>query len=127
VDVGVTLTGGRFEETRSTELAFRNAAISAFRDGCRRASPVLLEPIMSLEIVTPQEFVGGVMSGIAQRRGRVTANEPRGQVQVLEAEAPLSQMFGYATDLRSASQGRATYTMLFSHFDTAVPTDQFVG
>ncbi|MEZ4648953.1 MAG: elongation factor G [Candidatus Eisenbacteria bacterium] len=127
VDVGVTLLGGKFEETRSTELAFRNAAIAAFRDGCRKAGPQLLEPIMSLEIVTPKEFVGGVMSGLGQRRGRVTANEPRGQVQVLEAEAPLSQMFGYATDLRSASQGRATYSMIFSHFDTAVMNDQFVG
>ncbi len=127
VDVKVTLQSGVYEEGRSTELAFRNAAIAAFRDACRHGEPVLLEPIMSLEIVTPKEFLGGVMNGLAQRHGRVTANEPRDSVQVLRGEAPLSQMFGYATDLRSASQGRATYSMIFSHFDTAVRTDQFVG
>ena len=74
---------------------------------------------MSLEIVTPREFVGGVMNGLAQRHGRVLGTEMREMVQILKAEAPLSQMFGYATDLRSASQGRATYSMLFSHFDVA--------
>ncbi|MEZ4653274.1 MAG: EF-Tu/IF-2/RF-3 family GTPase [Candidatus Eisenbacteria bacterium] len=119
VDIRVTLVGGDWNEQRSTELAFRNAAISAFRDGCRQAKPLLLEPIMSLEIVTPRDFVGGVMNGLAQRQGRVLGTEMRELVQILDAEAPLAQMFGYATDLRSASQGRATYSMLFSHFDVA--------
>jgi elongation factor G len=82
---------------------------------------------MSLEIVTPKDFMGGVMNGLAQRRGKVTGNEQRDQVTVLSGEAPLSQMFGYATDLRSASQGRATYSMIFSHFDNAVVSDQFIG
>ena len=119
VDVRAILIGGEWNEQRSTELAFRNAAITAFRDGCRNAKPLLLEPIMSLEIVTPREFVGGVMNGLAQRHGRVLGAEMREMVQILKAEAPLSQMFGYATDLRSASQGRATYSMIFSHFDVA--------
>jgi elongation factor G len=119
VDVRAILIGGEWNEQRSTELAFRNAAITAFRDGCRNAKPLLLEPIMSLEIVTPREFVGGVMNGLAQRHGRVLGTEMREMVQILKAEAPLSQMFGYATDLRSASQGRATYSMIFSHFDVA--------
>lgn len=119
VDVRAILIGGDWNEQRSTELAFRNAAITAFRDGCREAKPLLLEPIMSLEIVTPRDFVGGVMNGLAQRHGRILGTEMREMVQILKAEAPLSQMFGYATDLRSASQGRATYSMLFSHFDVA--------
>lgn len=127
VDIGITLSGGEWNELRSTELAFRNAATSAFRDACRSGEPVLLEPIMSLEIVTPKDFMGGVMNGLAQRRGKVTGNEQRDQVTVLSGEAPLSQMFGYATDLRSVSQGRATYSMIFSHFDNAVVSDQFIG
>jgi elongation factor G len=117
VDLQVELIDGVYNEMTSTELAFRIAATNAFREGCKKAGPILLEPVMSLEIVAPRDFVGGVMSNLASRRGRVIGTEMRDQVQILKAEAPLSQMFGYATDLRSASQGRATYSMIFSHFE----------
>jgi len=126
-DLGVELLDGAYNELTSTEVAYRIAAQTAFRDGCRRAQPLLLEPIMSLEIVAPREFVGSVMNNLAARRGQVIGTEMRDQVQVLRARAPLSQMFGYATDLRSASQGRATYSMLFSHYDEAIVPDGFVA
>ena len=117
VDLKAELVEAQYNEASSTEFAFRVAAQSAFRDGCRRAGPVLLEPVMSLEIVSPREFTGGVLSNLAARHGRVLRTDTREQVQIIRAEAPLSKMFGYATDLRSASQGRATYSMLFSHFE----------
>ncbi len=116
-DVKVHLVGGRAHEVNSSELAFRNAAMAAFRDACRNAAPILLEPIMRLEIVCPGEFVGGVHQQLAARGGRVIGTEPRDDVQILRAKAPLSQMFGYATDLRSATQGRGSYTMVFDMFD----------
>jgi len=117
VDLQATLLDGQWSEAHSTDFAYRVAAQNAFRDGCRRAGPTLLEPIMSLEIVTPREFTGGILSNLAARHGRVVGTETREQIQILRAEAPLSNMFGYATDLRSASQGRATYSMIFSHYD----------
>ena len=101
------------------------AAQSAFRDGCRLAGPVLLEPVVSLEIVSPREFTGGVLSNLAARHGRVLRTDTREQVQIIRAEAPLSKMFGYATDLRSASQGRATYSMVFSHFEVVNDRETF--
>jgi elongation factor G len=116
-DVQVELVGGTAHEVSSSELAFRAATLSAFRDGCRRAEPLLLEPIVQLEILVPKDFVGSVVQSLAQRGGRLLGTEMRGAVQILNAEAPLSRMFGYATDLRSASQGRATHSMLFSRFD----------
>ncbi len=117
VDLKAALLDGQWSDAHSTDFAYRVAAQNAFREGCRRAGPVLLEPIMSLEIVTPREFTGGILSNLAARHGRVIGTETREQIQILRAEAPLSSMFGYATDLRSASQGRATYSMIFSHYD----------
>jgi elongation factor G len=98
-------------------MAFRNAAMSAFREACRNASPILLEPIMRLEIVCPSDFVGAVHQQIAARHGRVDGTELRDDLQILRARAPLSKMFGYATDLRSATQGRGSYTMVFALYD----------
>ncbi len=122
-DVGVVLTGGAAHEVDSSEMAFRNATMTAFREACRQASPVLMEPIMRLEIVCPNEFVGAVHQQLAARHGRVMGNEPRDDLTILRARAPLSKMFGYATDLRSATQGRGSYTMVFELFDQ-VPTEQ---
>jgi elongation factor G len=116
-DVEVDLIGGSSHELHASELAFRNAAVSAFREACRQADPILLEPIMRLEILCPREYVGTVHQQLAARHGRVTGTEPQGDVQVLRAIAPLSRMFGYATDLRSITQGRGSYSMLFDHFD----------
>ncbi len=116
-DIRVILNGGAAHELHSSELAFRNAAINAFREACRAAVPVLLEPIMRLEIVCPADFVGGIHQQIAARGGRVLGTEPRDDVHILKARAPLSTMFGYATDLRSATQGRGAYTMVFDMFD----------
>ncbi len=116
-DVQAVLTGGAAHELHSSELAFRNAAMTAFRDACRQAGPVLLEPVMRLEIVCPAEFVGIVHQQIAARGGRVLGTDPREDVHLLKARAPLSAMFGYATDLRSATQGRGSYTMVFEMFD----------
>jgi elongation factor G len=101
-------------------MAFKIAGSMAFKEGMSKASPVILEPIMSLEVVTPEEFIGDVISDINRRRGRISNQEPRGNTQVISASVPLAEMFGYATDLRSRSQGRATFTMQFSHYE-AVP------
>ena len=100
----------------SSELAFRAATLSAFRDGCRRAEPLLLEPIMTLEITTPKEFVGDILGDLNARGGQIIGVESRQVVEKIDAIAPLSRMFGYTTDLRSMSQGRASFTMEFYHF-----------
>jgi elongation factor G len=101
-------------------MAFKIAGSVAFKDAMVKASPVILEPMMSLEVVTPEDFMGDVISDINRRRGRIGGQEPRGGAQVVNATAPLAEMFGYATDLRSRTQGRATFTMQFSHYE-AVP------
>jgi elongation factor G len=116
-DVEVDLIDGSSHELHASELAFRNAAVTAFREACRQGEPILLEPIMRLEILCPRDFVGTVHQQLAARHGRVTGNEIRGDVQILRAVAPLSRMFGYATDLRSITQGRGSYSMIFDHFD----------
>jgi elongation factor G len=116
-DVAVDVVGGAHHEIHSSDLAFRSATLNAFRDGCRKAEPVLLEPIMSLELLCPKDFVGSVVNSLAARGGRLLGTEAKGAIHVLRAEAPLSRMFGFATDVRSASQGRATYSMLFARFD----------
>ena len=120
VDVGVTLYDGSYHEVDSSEMAFKIAGSIAFKEGCKRASPVLLEPVMSVEVVTPEEFMGDVIGNLSGRRGKVSGMEPRGGAQVITAEVPLKEMFGYATELRSMTQGRASYTMQFSHYE-AVP------
>jgi elongation factor G len=116
VDVRVTLTDGSYHDVDSSEMAFKIAGSMAFREAARRAKPVLLEPVMSVEVVTPEEFMGDVIGDLNRRRGRIEGMEPRGNTQVIRAFVPLAQMFGYATDLRSQTQGRATYTMQFDHY-----------
>ncbi len=116
VDVRVTLTDGSYHDVDSSEMAFKIAGSMAFREAARRAKPVLLEPVMSVEVVTPEEFMGDVIGDLNRRRGRIEGMEPRGNTQVIRAFVPLAQMFGYATDLRSQTQGRATYTMQFDRY-----------
>jgi len=117
VDVAVTLLGGSCHETDSTEMAFHAAASIAVRDGAPRAQPVLLEPVMSVEVVTPEGALGDVLADLQARRGRVVGMRPRGDLRLVDALVPLSGMFGYATDLRGRSQGRATYTMQFAQYE----------
>ena len=121
VDVRVTLTDGKYHDTDSSEIAFKVAGSLAFKEAAKRAKPVLLEPIFKVEVVTPEEFMGDVIGDLNRRRGRVEGMEPRGNAQVVSGYAPLSEMFGYATDLRSATQGRATYTMQFEKYDEVPP------
>jgi len=117
VDVKATVIYGSYHEVDSSEIAFKIAGSMAFKEAMAKANPVILEPIMSLEVVTPEEFMGDVISDINRRRGRILGQEPRGNTQVIAAVVPLAEMFGYATDLRSRSQGRATFTMQFSHYE----------
>ena len=119
VDVEVVVFGGAFQENLSTELAFRVAAAMAFRQACEAAEPMLLEPYMAVEVLVPDEFLGEVLGDINLRKGRVESIASRKAVQVVKAVVPLSKMFGYSTDLRSSTQGRATFTMHFSHYDKA--------
>jgi elongation factor G len=116
VDVRVTLRDGSYHDVDSSEMAFKVAGSIALREAARRAKPVLLEPIMAVEVVTPEEFMGDVIGDLNRRRGRIEGMEPRGNTQVVWAYVPLAQMFGYATDLRSQTQGRATYTMQFDRY-----------
>jgi elongation factor G len=117
VDVRVTLVDGSYHDVDSSEMAFKVAGSLALREAVRRAKPVLLEPIMAVEVVTPEEFMGDVIGDLNRRRGRIEGMEPRGNAQVVWAYVPLAEMFGYATDLRSQTQGRATYTMQFERYD----------
>ncbi len=121
VDVRVTLVDGSYHDVDSSEMAFKVAGSMALKDAARKAKPVLLEPIMSVEVVTPEEFMGDVIGDLNRRRGRIEGMEPRGNAQVVRAYVPLAEMFGYATDLRSQTQGRATYTMQFERY-AEVPT-----
>ena len=116
VDVSVTLVDGDYHDVDSSEMAFKIAGIMAFKEACRQAKPVLLEPIMAVEVVTPEDYMGDVIGDLNSRRGKVGSMEQRGNNQVISAEVPLSEMFGYATDLRSKTQGRATYTMQFASY-----------
>ena len=117
VDVKVSLLDGSYHEVDSSEMAFTIAASMAFTAGLRRASPALLEPVMDVEVVAPEEFMGDVIGDISGRRGKVLGMTSKGSAQVIESRVPLSRMFGYATDLRSRTQGRATYTMQFSRYE----------
>ena len=116
VDIKVTLVDGSYHEVDSSDMAFKIAGSLAFKNAAQKARPVLLEPMMAVEVVTPADFMGDVMGDISSRRGHIDGMEPRGNAQVINATVPLSTMFGYATDLRSATQGRATYTMQFKHY-----------
>ncbi len=117
VDFKVTLIDGSYHEVDSSEMAFKIAGSMGFKEGCSKASPVLLEPIMSVEVVVPEEYMGDVIGDLNSRRGRIMGMEGRAGAQVVSAMVPLAQMFGYATDVRSATQGRATYTMTFDHYE----------
>jgi elongation factor G len=117
VDVKVTLTDGSYHEVDSSEMAFKIAGSMAFKEAAQKAGPVLLEPVFEVEVVTPEEYMGDVIGNLNSRRGQIQHMEARGNAQVITARVPLSEMFGYATDLRSMSQGRATYTMQFLRYE----------
>jgi elongation factor G len=122
VDVRVELTDGSYHEVDSSEMAFKIAGSMAVQEAARRAKPVLLEPVMAVEVVTPEDFLGDVIGDLSRRRGKVQGQEQRGNALAVQAFVPLGEMFGYATDLRSSTQGRATYTMQFERYDE-VPTN----
>lgn len=116
IDIKATLFDGSFHEVDSSEFAFKAAGVFAFREGCRNASPVLLEPLMAVEVVSPEEYMGNVNGDISARRGMIQEMEDSASGKVIRAEVPLSEMFGYSTSLRSATQGRANYTMSFKKY-----------
>jgi len=116
-DVKVTLIDGSYHDVDSSEIAFKIAGSMAFKDACRKASPALLEPVMKVEVVLPDEYMGDIIGDLAARRGRIEGQEARPGTQIIKALVPLSSMFGYATDMRSRTQGRATYTMHFAHYE----------
>jgi elongation factor G len=118
-DVGISLYDGSYHEVDSSEMAYKIAGSMAFKDAAKRAGPVLLEPVMKVEVVVPEEYMGDIMGDISSRRGRIVSMEARGGTQIVNARVPLSEMFGYATDLRSRTQGRATYTMHFERYEQA--------
>ncbi|MGC2422820.1 MAG: elongation factor G [Nitrospirota bacterium] len=117
VDIKVTIIDGSYHEVDSSEMAFKIAGSMGFKAGVAKAGAVLLEPVMSVEVVVAEEYMGDVIGDLNSRRGKIQGMEPRGTAQVIQAAVPLSQMFGYSTDLRSATQGRATYTMQFAHYE----------
>jgi elongation factor G len=121
VDVKVRLTDGSYHEVDSNEMAFKIAASMGFKEACRKAKPVLLEPVMDVEVVTPEEYMGAIVGDLNSRRGRIASMEARGSSQVIRATVPLGQMFGYATEMRSMTQGRATYTMQFARYEEVPP------
>ena len=116
VDMKVTLFDGSYHDVDSDEMSFRMAAIFGFKDGFRKAKPVLLEPIMKVEVVTPEDYMGDVIGDLNRRRGQIQGMEDTPAGKTVSAEVPLSEMFGYATTVRSMSQGRATFTMEFSKY-----------
>jgi elongation factor G len=124
VDVKAILLDGSYHEVDSSEMAFKIAGSMAFKDAARKADAVLLEPVMAVEVVVPEEFMGDVIGDLSSRRGKIQGMDARGGAQVIAAQVPLAQMFGYATDLRSKTQGRATYTMQFSHYE---PVPQLIS
>jgi elongation factor G len=116
VDVKVSLMDGQYHDVDSSEMAFKIAGNQGYRKAAEMARPILLEPIMAVEVVTPDEYMGDVMGDLSSRRGRIEGMEARGNTQVVRAQVPLGDMFGYSTDLRSRTQGRATYTMQFHSY-----------
>jgi elongation factor G len=120
-DVRVVLYDGSYHDVDSSEMAFKIAGSMAFQDAAKKAKPVLLEPVMRVEVVVPKDYMGDVMGDLASRRGRIQSQEDRGGTQIINARVPLSEMFGYATDLRSRTQGRATYSMHFDRYEQAPP------
>ena len=119
VDVKVTLFDGSFHDVDSSEMAFKIAGSMAFRSGALKAQPILLEPLMNVEVVSPEDYMGDVMGDLNRRRGMVQGMDDNPTGKVIRAEVPLGEMFGYATDLRSATQGRASYSMEFAKYSEA--------
>ena len=119
MDVGVMVTGGSFKDGESSAQGYKIAAATAFREGCKIADPVMLEPLMMVDIITPSEFMGDVIGDINARRGEIQSVNPKGTVSEIKAKVPLKAMFGYSTDLRSSTQGRAVFSMLFSEYNKA--------
>jgi len=117
VDLNATLYDGSFHEVDSSEFAFKIAGSAAFQEAAKRAKPVLLEPIMKLEVICPSEFFGSVIGDLAARRGKIEETEDRVEMKIIRVKAPLAEMFGYATSLRSLTQGRGTFTMEFDHLE----------
>ncbi|OIO51954.1 elongation factor G [Candidatus Uhrbacteria bacterium CG_4_10_14_0_8_um_filter_58_22] len=117
VDIEVELYDGSYHDVDSSEIAFKVAASMAFQDACRKASPVMLEPIMAVEVITPEDFMGDVIGDLSSKRGQIKEMRDRGNAKIVDALVPLSEMFGYATQLRSMTQGRASYSMEFGHYD----------
>ncbi|MGH6988670.1 MAG: elongation factor G, partial [Stellaceae bacterium] len=121
IDFKATLYDGAYHEVDSSALAFEIAARAAFKEGMQKAGPRLLEPMMRVEVVTPEDFTGGVMGDLQSRRGQVTGMDSRGNAKVIQAQVPLANMFGYVNTLRSMTQGRAQYTMHFDHYEQVPP------
>ena len=117
VDVGVELYDGSYHEVDSSEMAFKIAASMAFREACKKAKPVLLEPIFKIEVTVPEDYMGDVIGDISSRRGRIEGSDMNNGAVAVRGMVPLSEMFGYATDLRSKTQGRGVYVMQFDHFE----------
>jgi elongation factor G len=116
VDLKVSIVDGTFHEVDSSELAFKMAGIFALKDAAKKSNPILLEPVMKVEVTTPEEYQGDLLGDLNRRRGKIVAIEAKDTATILSAEVPLAEMFGYATDVRTMSQGRATYTMQFLHY-----------
>jgi elongation factor G len=117
VDVRVELVFGSYHEVDSSEMAFKIAGSMAFKEAARQANPILLEPMMNVEVVCPEAYMGDVLGDLSSRRGKIGGMTQRGEAQVIAASVPLSEMFGYSTKLRSMTQGRAVYSMEFSHYE----------
>jgi elongation factor G len=117
VDIKVQLVDGSYHEVDSSEMAFKIAGSMGIKEALRKSAPVILEPVMSVEVDTPEEFMGDVMGDLSSRRGHIEGMEPRGNSQIVHGKVPLANMFGYATDLRSRTQGRAAYTMQFKAYE----------
>ncbi len=117
VDIKITLIDGSYHDVDSSEMAFKIAGSMGFKEGAAKATPALLEPVMAVEVVCAEEYMGDIIGDLSSRRGRVQGMNVRGAGRVISAQVPLSEMFGYATDIRSKTQGRATYTMQFAHYE----------
>ena len=117
VDIKVALFDGSYHDVDSNEMAFKIAGSMGFKDGTKKASPIILEPLMKTEVIVPEEWMGDVIGDLNSRRGRITGMDERSGMKIVSANVPLAEMFGYANDLRSRTQGRATYTMEFSHYE----------
>ena len=117
IDIRATVVDGSYHDVDSSEMAFKIAGSMAFKAGAAKADPVILEPVMKVEVTVPEEYMGDVIGDVSSRRGRIEGMEARGNSQVVRGFVPLSEMFGYSTDLRSATQGRGVYVMQFDHYE----------